>query len=221
MEKPLLVETGSAVEATGLVHCVVQPSASKPSPAVVMLHGRFGNEDVMWTFSRTLPTDWLIVAPRAIMAEKSSYSWLPTGNKWPQLADFDAAVTAVSHFIYTLPQQYNANPEQIYLMGFSQGAAVSYATALNYPRLVQGIAGLVGFMPCDSAELPDATPLQDLPIFMAAGSNDATIPLELARSGAKTARIAGASLTYYEYSTGHKMNYAGLQDLKNWWIAQA
>ena len=37
---------------------------------------------------------------------------------------------AVTRFIHALPSLYNADPQQIYLMGFSQGAATAYALSL-------------------------------------------------------------------------------------------
>ncbi|MFQ5436325.1 MAG: alpha/beta hydrolase, partial [Anaerolineae bacterium] len=214
--------TGFAREKSGLVHRVAQPSISGPHPTVVMLHGRSGTEDVMWIFAKTVPVDWLLVAPRGIMPDPAGgFDWRPRGqDEWPSLADFDEAVTAVAHFIHTLPDLYQADPGRIYLMGFSQGAAAAYATALRHPGLVQGIAGLVGFIPthCDSAL--EESPLADLPIFMAVGKRDPLIPTQRSAGCAQTLTMAGTHLEYHEYDTGHRLNAAGLRDLQAWWSEQ-
>lgn len=219
--KPQLVTEGPAFGATGLVHRVLQPSTAEPRAAVVMLHGRFGNEDVMWLFAQTVPADWLILAPRGLHEDGEGYSWHPRlPDEWPCLDEMERAVTAVTHFIHALPRQYNADPRRIYLMGFSQGAALAYALALKYPRLIQGIAGLVGFVPeaCDMAV--QTQPLNNLPIFVAVGTKDPLIPYQRAKQCAQTLRQAGANLTYSEYATGHKLNAQGMRDLQVWWAAR-
>ncbi|MCA9935891.1 MAG: dienelactone hydrolase family protein [Ardenticatenaceae bacterium] len=218
MNKPLFVQA----DMTGLIHRVRIPDTVGPHPTVVMLHGRFGNEDVMWVFEKVLPPDWLLVAPRGLREDGDGYSWHPRlPDEWPCLYDFDAAVTAVTHFIHTLPKEYNADPRQIYLMGFSQGAAMAYALAMKYPKLVQGVAGLVGFVPeaCDAAVQMQA--LDGLPVFMAVGTEDPLIPYEQSQRCAQTLQKTGADLTYRIYHTGHKLNAQGFQDLQKWWKIRA
>lgn len=223
IRKPILIDSGTAYTSSGLVHRVLEPSSAGPHPTVVMLHGRLGNEEVMWIFQQTLPAGWLAVAPRAIVAEaENSYSWHPRPTQlWPTLSQFDDAVTAVTHFIDALPHLYNANPQQIYLMGFSQGAATAYATAMQQPGRFRGIAGLVGFMPAQTEAIVQQKPLQDLPVFMAAGAQDETIPLAVSQHCADQLQEAGALLAYHEYPIGHKLSAAAMRELKQWWVERA
>lgn len=221
--QPELVSRGPALEQAGLIHRVRRPQSEGPHPTVVMLHGRSGDEDVMWIFARTVPKKWLLVAPRAIKADPDGgYSWHPRHqDEWPSLSQFDEAVGSVTRFIGTLPQLYDADPENVYLMGFSQGAATALATALRHPELVQGIAVLVGFMPIESNAALETGSLEGLPIFMAAGKEDRRIPYDVSKASAQTLRNAGAELEYKEYDTGHKLNAQGMRDLKQWWAEQA
>ena len=218
-QKPQLVTTGEAFTQAGLVHRVRQPESEGPLPTAVLIHGRAGNEDVMWVFARTIPEGWLIVAPRAIADDPDGgYSWHPRQpDIWPTLSEFDEAITAITHFIHALPALYNADPARIFLMGFSQGAALAYATAIRQPGLVKGIAGLVGFVPEQSETALETSPLEDLPIFMAVGTQDERIPPKYARQGAKIIKTAAAQLDYHEYDTGHKLNAQGMRDLTEWW----
>jgi phospholipase/carboxylesterase len=221
-QEPELIDDGPNYETAALIHRVSQPDTPGPQPTVVMIHGHLGNEDVMWIFARTLPDNWLVVSPRAIVeVETGQYTWHPRQqHEWPTLSQFDVAVDSVTHFINVLPQLYDADPDQIYLMGFSQGAAVAYATAINHPGLVKGIAGLVGFMPGDVEEAIANAPMRNLPVFMAVGTRDEHIPLPIAHKCAEMIRAAGAYLTYLEYDTGHKLNGPGLRKLTNWWAEQ-
>jgi phospholipase/carboxylesterase len=215
---PLSVRSGPELLATGLSHNVLQPSVPGPYPTVVMLHGRLGNEEVMWIFRRTIPKGWLMIAPRATMRDPAGgYSWAvqPYGE-WPDTTAFDPATDAVSRFIESLPSLYNADPDRIYLMGFSQGAATAFCTALRHPGLVQGIASLVGFVP-PTGDRDVTGALDGLPVFMAAGTEDRMVPPDQSHRSRDVLLRAGADLEYHEYDTGHKMTPDSLRDLQAWW----
>lgn len=220
---PELVENRIAYEKSGLVHRVLCPETEGPHPTIVMLHGHLGNEDVMWIFKQTVPKDWLLVAPRAIVQDApGSYSWISREQgEWPVLTKFDEAVERLTHFIQALPELYDANLDQLYLMGFSQGAAIAFATAVRHPHWVKGIASLVGFMPLQVEDAIDNALLEDTLVFMAAGIKDERIPMAMARECGKAVRAMGAYLEYREYETGHKLNGEGMRKLKQWWMERA
>jgi phospholipase/carboxylesterase len=218
-EGPFLVNAGPALARARLPHRVLVPGGTKPYPAVVMLHGRSGDEDAMWIFVRALPKEWLVVSPRGIKPDPAGgYAWHPRQrDEWPPLPMFDEAVAALTHFLQALPELYAADPDRVYLMGFSQGAATAYATAMRHPGLVQGIAGLVGFVPVESDAAIETRVLRELPIYTAVGKEDPFIPLGRARGCAETLRASGADLSYREYDTGHRISAQGMRDLKAWW----
>ncbi len=221
-KEPTAINEGNGVATSGLIHRVWEPDNEGPYKTVVMLHGRSGSENVMWIFARTVPPDWLVVAPRGIKDDSAGgYAWHPRRrDHWPSLKEFDEASAAVHQFIRALPQLYDADPDHIYLMGFSQGAATAYATAIRYPGIVQGIAGLVGFVPTECDAALETSPLKDLPIFMAVGKKDPLIPLSRTSGCAQVLTMAGTHLEYHEYDTGHKLNAEGFQDLTRWWLAR-
>jgi phospholipase/carboxylesterase len=216
--EPELIDSGPLLTELGLVHKVLEPSGPGPYQTVVMLHGRYGDEDAMWIFKKRTPATWLKIAPRALLAETGGgFSWVyQEYGVWPELPAFETAAMAVSHFLRALPRVYNADPEQIILMGFSQGAAVSYATAMQHPSIIKAIAGLVGFLPDACATPKNLAQLEDIPIFMAVGLQDPLIPYERSLGCADVLRQANARLEYHEYDTGHKLNAAGMRDLQAW-----
>ena len=221
--EPQLVDEREAPFQGGLVHRVAAPAGTGSHPTVVMLHGRAGNEDVMWVFAPTTPDGWLLVAPRALKEDPwGGYSWrIREGDEWPTLDQFDVPVGAVVDFIHRLPALYGADLDHLYLMGFSQGAATAYAVAMRYPELVQGVAGLVGFVPMQCDDVVTASALQDMPIFMAVGKADERIPYERSLACAHTLHLAGADVDYHEYDVGHRLNAQAMRDLRAWWEARA
>jgi phospholipase/carboxylesterase len=216
---PHLVDQGKELARAGLVHRVAEPEGEGPFPTLVMLHGRAGNEDVMWIFAQAVPEGWLVVAPRGIVEDPwGGYSWrVREGEEWPTLNQFDVPVGAVMDFVATLPELYNADLSRLYLMGFSQGAATSYAIAMRHPGAIRAIAGLVGFVPMECGDLQTAASLDGMPIFMAVGTEDERIPYSRSLACAQTLNLAGAELDYHEYEMGHRLNAEAMRELKAWW----
>jgi phospholipase/carboxylesterase len=218
---PQLVQTGPEWYETGLAYRYQMPETPGPYPTAVLLHGRLGDEDVMWIFRKAIPRHWFVAAPRAPLAEaRGGFSWhVQPPGEWPGLSAFDPAVESLTRFLRALPRLYNVDPDRLYLMGFSQGAAVACALALRRPELVRGVAGLVGFAPNVPTE-EVAGRLAGLPVFMAIGREDETVPYEVARQAADLWRAAGADLELHEYPTGHKMTADGIADLRRWFAAR-
>ena len=237
-QESTLIENQTAAYITGLTHRVRSPKENnrlEKHPVLLLVHGRHGNEDVPWIFARNIPDHWLIVAPRGIEFEPESaehetgYSWIempPTG--WPDIEVFDGAVQALSDFVQALPEVYGADPERVIVMGFSQGAAVALATAIQHPHIFSGIASLVGFVPSivpsindtdhhnEDEERVNGQPLKNVPVWMAAGERDERIPLEIAIASRDTVQAAGADVRWEVYETGHKLNGKGMRDLTAW-----
>lgn len=216
---PPRVAEGPALARLGLVHRVRRPEGPGPHPTVVMLHGLGGSEDAMWVFAPSLPRDWLVLAPRAPLAEpEGGYAWLHRArDEWPELGRFGDAVAMLLGFLDGLPETYAADSARLYLMGFSQGAATAYATAFRHPGRLRGIAGLVGFVPAGCADRLAGQPLAELPVFAAVGLRDPLIPLDRAEAGLRLLREGGADLTVHADAVGHKLSAEGMRALRGWW----
>jgi phospholipase/carboxylesterase len=219
--EPRLVASGDSLAKTGLVHRVLEPAKNGPHPTVIMVHGRSGDEDVMWIFKHTIPENWLLIAPRAPEVDpRGAYSWdvRPEGQ-WPTYEDLLPGAIALLDFIHALPNEYDVDWNNLYLMGFSQGAAISLVAAMQDDVPLLGVAALVGFLP--NIDIAVAVALRDMPIHMAVGREDESIPLKLSERSAKTLVEIGARLDYRAYDIGHKLNAQGMRDLKTWWARRA
>jgi phospholipase/carboxylesterase len=207
------VSAGPAFDKLGLVHRVRIPPGDGPHPALVMVHGLKGTEDVTWIFARAARPEWLIVSPRAPFACEDGYSWTQQGEEDKNdLSAYQAGLDAFSQFIERLPETYGADKNRVVLLGFSQGAAMSYLYGSANP--VAGIAALAGFIPSQLAERLPA--LSNLPVLMLHGTKDETIPITIARQNRDQLTTAGAAVTYQEAEVGHKVSSAGIAELKRW-----
>jgi len=221
LRQTALVDDGPALDAAGLIHRVRQPMTAGPHPTIVMLHGMGGSEDSTWLMGPALPRQWLVTAPRGIEAGPGGrYAWVRrVPDEWPGLAEYDEAVRGVARFAAALPSLYGADPDRTFLLGFSQGAATSFATSIAKRDAVSGIASVVGFVPTDCGD-ERLLRLAELPVFMAVGRRDPLIPFEVSAVCAATLRSVGADLEYHEYDVGHKLSSQGMRDLRGWWERQ-
>lgn len=188
-----------------------QPQA----PLIVMLHGLSGDETVMWLFEQALPPAATIVSPRALYASPvGGYSWARAAvPRDLDSADFSAACEALRCFIAEVIPLYEIDPRRVVVMGFSQGAAVSYALSLTDPARVCGAVALAGFLP-EMALAEWATPRHGYLILH--GVDDDDVPIARARQARTVLAARGAAITYYEYPVGHKVSAQGMRDLQTW-----
>jgi phospholipase/carboxylesterase len=202
-----------------------------------MLHGQGGDERSMWVFARTIPQEWLVVAPRGPEPEPGGgWSWRvaqqfgngfanggpdPTSpdsvTRLPSLDLFAPHTDTLADFVQSLTGAYGADPEATYLAGFSQGTAAAYCLALLRSGLTSSIAGLYGFFPEANHELFAGRPLTGVRIWAAFGEADPYISRAISLHAVDRLVAAGADVETHAYAGGHKLPRVGMRDLAAWW----
>lgn len=183
------------------------PADNIPHPPIFMIHGWTGDEKSMWVFASRIPRNSLLIAPRAKYPSRhpefGGYSWVQErGQNYSSLDMFQPAVVSFDDLLSELPGVLPGEYNQFGLLGFSQGAAFSYAFALRHPQRVTRLASLAGFLPSETSNL---MPLAPIPIFIAHGIEDETVPVSMARSAKSSLEAAGVHVSYCESESGHKL----------------
>ena len=197
-----------------------RPATAEPSRLLVLLHGWTGDENSMWVFARKLPAQVAVLAPRGpYNAPDGGYTWCEIRpGTWglPVMDDLRPSAEALIGFVDDWSQATGVSANQIDLIGFSQGAALSYTLALLHPERIRALAALSGFMPDGAADLIARRPLAEKSVFVAHGKQDKTIPVEQARRSVALLEGSGAQVTYCESDGGHKVSadcFTGLTDM--------
>ncbi len=96
--------------------------------------------------------------------------------------------------------------ERIVLAGFSQGGAVALHTALREPRALAGVLALSTYLPLANTVASERSAANaDIPIFMAHGTADSVLPLELAEFSRRTLEALGYVIEWHAYSMAHSV----------------
>jgi phospholipase/carboxylesterase len=120
-------------------------------------------------------------------------------------------------FIDELVEAYRLDPEQVYLMGFSQGASLGLRLALTRPDKLAGVAAISGMLLPEL--LPPAVPpeaLEGLPVFLTHGTADPVVPSHRPHAGRDSLANLPVALTYREYLMGHELGDESVRDAAAW-----
>ena len=193
------------------------------NPLLLLLHGYGSNEADLFSFATELPEEYFIISARAPYdMQYGSYAWYAINfdadeNKFSDHEQAKVSRDLIAGFIDELIETYPIDANQVSLIGFSQGAILSYAVALSYPGKVQKVVAMSGYLNQEIiAEDYLKNDFTKLKIFASHGTVDQVIPVDWARKTPAIVEKLGIQLTYKEYPIGHGVAPQNFYDFKNW-----
>jgi len=177
-------------------------SLADATAAVILLHGRGASAQSMQPLAEALGTDNAIyVAPQA-----AGHTWYPrsflapieTNQPW-----LDSAVAVVHHLVEVV-QEEGIVPENLVVLGFSQGACLATEAAARNPQRYGGVVGFSGGL-IGTADKGEGTPPHDkafayegsldgTPVLLGCSDVDPHIPVARVQQTAKTLAKLGAAV---------------------------
>jgi phospholipase/carboxylesterase len=207
-----------------LVHLVreaVGPSATRP-PILLLLHGLKEDERGLHELAAGLDDRFLRVSARGIRTIKpGAFAWYhvkftPEGPIVDP-GEVEESRLAILAFVDELVAAYGADPERVFLMGFSQGAIMSLCVALTEPERVAGVVSMSGRIPPSvHSRIAPAGRLGKLSVFAAHGTEDRVLPIEHGRATRELLSRYPIELEYREYPMGHGIGPESLRDASAW-----
>ncbi len=198
------------------------PANSEGAPLLIMLHGYGSNEKDLIQIAPALLPEFRYISPRAPQTmDFGMYGWFPLEFTPKGITvDYSAAQKALEHFIHfteELIHEYRPAGNKVFLMGFSQGAVMSYLTAFNAPELLHGVIALSGQLPEKSLPLDTAISLlRKLPFLVMHGLYDDILPIAKGRSANEWLQQNVDDLTYREYPVAHQISDSGIDLIRSW-----
>lgn len=193
------------------------------NPLLVLIHGYGSNEEDLFSFAAELQDEYYIVSVRAPYdMQYRSYAWYAINfdadqNKFSDNDQAKSSRDLIAKFIDEFIANYPIDAQKISLIGFSQGAILSYAVALSFPEKVQKVVAMSGYI---NTEILEENYLKNtfsnLKIFTSHGTVDQVIPVEWGQKAKPFLENLGINSTYREYPIGHGVSPQNFHDFKNW-----
>ncbi len=202
-----------------------EPSAEKPAPLVVLLHGRGAEAKTIFSIQGLLDPRFQVLAITAPYPSSiGGYEWFhPKENAGDEEIDdaerFDDSEKILTHDINLHIERLNAKKSPLFLWGFSQGAAMSLILGLRGTLNVTGIVPMSGFLP---------SPIRkwnlwnsNIHVILSHGSNDEVLPPETSLRTKAFLESIGVHAEYYGYKGPHKMSLNAIAHINNWMLQLA
>lgn len=184
--------------------------------AMIGLHGRNANKYAFFPFVRQmgfLHTRWVL--PSATFASDTSPEvrwWFDNERKDP--VEIQQSRVLIDQLIAEQIERGIA-PENIFLVGFSQGAVMCIETALRYPHRLGGVVSLSGYVLRPEHLREEKHPANArIPIFLAHGLRDTILPISIGRENNLALRDLGYDVEYHEYDTAHRVSSEETRDIR-------
>lgn len=174
--------------------------------ALIMLHGRGADAGDILTLADYLKLDdYALVAPQA-----RGRSWYPSSFLSPVKLN-EPWLSSALELIYEIVEdlvQRNIKAEQIYFLGFSQGACLTLEFAARNARRYGGVAAFTGGLIGDRIyEANYRGDFNKTPIFIGSGDPDLHVPVERVHESAEILKNMNADLTVKIYKDmGHTVS---------------
>lgn len=206
-----------------LPYIAAAPADSKNKPLIIFLHGYGSHERDLFGIKDELSPDYTYLSVRAPLdVDGGGYKWFTQDTDQSEYegvtSDVDKSTDSLRTFIEQATEKYDTQPNKVILVGFSQGAMMTYQIGLQYPDLVRGIAPLSGKILAGlKSRLKPDDRLNSLKVFIGHGSADNRVPFSGATEAQTTLENLMIVPEFHAYAgAGHTITSAEVADLKRW-----
>ncbi len=209
---------------TSLVYSVHPSDGSQTRPPLlILLHGYGSNENDLLDLAKAFDPAFTTIAlrgPRELA--QGSYAWFDLqvngGARVYNYAQAAKSRNLILAFISKACNTLNLDSTRVIVMGFSQGAIMSYELGLASAGKIAAIAPLSGRMMDETKKLPIKwDKLSNLQVFIAHGTSDNVLAIDESVKADKFLRDNNLKhIIFRKYQMTHSISGQELNDLKVW-----
>lgn len=197
------------------------PGNTQAELTAIVIHGLGSNEEDLLGFAQPVGLPIRFVAPRAPIPMPTGfgagYAWYEFGNGGnPVLDGFQAGLDGLIELVDDVRTEYDLPASKLIVLGFSQGAVMTMATALSVPDQIGGIVAMSGYFPTPDGWQPPNDDVKDMPVLLTHGTEDGVVPAQGSQIAAAKFRQLGADVQHEEYPMAHEVSPESLLTVRNW-----
>ena len=189
-------------------------SAEQKQPALFLLHGMGSNEADLPQLVKNFENTHHIFSLRGPIIQKPGYSFFEIEEIGKPIRDvFDKVVIHIQAFIREAITEYVLDPDDITILGFSQGAILAQTLALTMGNEVSKVVALSGYIPEFVKTEYVIRNVDQLSIFISHGNYDYVIPSQWGVESKDYFETMKANVTFKTYNEGHGVPPENHRDL--------
>lgn len=190
--------------------------ASEADAAMILIHGRGATAQSILPLAHEFDTNLKLTlrAPQA-----SGNTWYPNSFMAPS-ENNEPGISSGLQKIFDIVQELKSeefSEDQIYLLGFSQGACLVSEFVARHPQKYAGLIALSGGLIGEGTSIPTeeySGDLSNTPIFMGCSDTDPHIPKERVNESAEVFAQLSANVNKKLYpNMGHLVSQAEIQEI--------
>ena len=189
-------------------------NADEKQPALFLLHGMGSNEEDLPQLVKDFENTHHIFSLRGPIVREPGYSFFEIEEVGKPIREiFDKIVLHIQSFIREAIIEYNLNPNDITILGFSQGAILSQTVALTMGDEISKVVALSGYIPEFVKTEYSKRSVDHLSIFISHGDFDYVIPSQWGIESKNYFETLNAKVTFKTYNEGHGVTPDNHRDL--------
>lgn len=194
---------------------------NQKNPSIIFLHGYGSDENDLFSFAEYLPKKYTIISLRApFETPMGGYCWFSinfnnSNEKWSDHKQAYQSILNLESQIDFFIQKYNLEPDQIDLLGFSQGAVLSWTLLLDSSIKINRAVCLSGYI--DKSLLKeDIYSYRDIIAYSSHGTNDPVIPFDWAKTSIESLKENNPNVVFNSFQDAHNVSQENFQSILNW-----
>ena len=194
---------------------------NQKNPSIILLHGYGSDENDLFSFAEYLPKKYTIISLRApFETPMGGYCWFSinfnnSNEKWSDHKQAYQSILNLESQIDFFIQKYNLEPDQIDLLGFSQGAVLSWTLLLDFSIKINRAVCLSGYI--DKSLLKeDIYSYRDIIAYSSHGTNDPVIPYDWAKTSIELLKENNPNVVFNSFQDAHNVSQENFQSILNW-----
>ena len=202
----------------------LRPATLSPAPLLIALHGYGANKRQMMREAQLMAPEEFAIASlqgfhQHIKEPREKGAPLRFGFGW--LTNFRSEESVAVHhralldLIRILSDEGVADPNRVFLLGFSQSCALNYRFAFTHPDRLRGVVGICGGIPGDW-ETNSAYRRTEIDVLHLAGTRDEFYPPERVQDYEQQLKTRARSVQFRSYDAAHEIVPEMRPDVVQW-----